>query len=181
MPKTPDEIKKGLECCATVKVGGICPFDCPLQPLCASGDDGAVQREILALIQQLQAENAEKDERIQQLEAENAQLLEKADRFSKVAFEQNMVILGKQDIITKQERRRANYESEIWQLKQQMPRWISVEERLPERDKEVLCLFVYPEGTSVCQNVYYGSGHWLGEGDHVTHWMPLPELPKEAP
>lgn len=85
MTKTPDEIKKGLECCATVKVGGVCPFDCPLQPLCASGDDGAVQREILALIQQLQqnnaqlaidkailaAENAEKDARIRVLESRN--------------------------------------------------------------------------------------------------------------
>lgn len=82
--KSPDEIKKGLECCATVKVGGVCPFDCPLRPLCASGDDGAVQREILALIQQLQhnnaqlaidkaklaAENAEQADRIRQLEAE---------------------------------------------------------------------------------------------------------------
>lgn len=70
MPKTPDEIKKGLECCATVKVGGVCPFDCPLQPLCESGDDGAVQREILSIIQRLQADNAEKDARIKQLEAE---------------------------------------------------------------------------------------------------------------
>lgn len=58
-------------------------------------------------------------------------------------------------------------------------RWISVKERLPKRDEEVLCLFMYPEGRNVCQNVYYGGGHWLGEGDHVTHWMPLPELPKE--
>ena len=179
MWKTPEETKKSLECCYSSVEPIMRCEQCPYygSVVCKMH----LHTDALALIQQLQAENAEKDARIQQLEAENAQLLEKADRFSKVAFEQNMVILGKQDIITKQERRRANYESEIWQLKQQMPRWISVEERLPERDKEVLCLFVYPEGTSVCQNVYYGSGHWLGEGDHVTHWMPLPELPKEAP
>ena len=59
-----------------------------------------------------------------------------------------------------------------------MPRWISVEERMPERDKEVLCFFVYPDSTTVCQNVYYGNGHWLGEGSFVTHWMPLPEPPE---
>ena len=59
------------------------------------------------------------------------------------------------------------------------PRWISVEERLPERDKDVLCFFRYPDSTTVCQNVYYGNGHWLGEGSFVTHWMPIPQPPEE--
>ena len=54
--KTPDEIKKGLDCCMAVQVGGPCPGECPLLDLCKSGDDGAVQREIFALIQQLEAE-----------------------------------------------------------------------------------------------------------------------------
>lgn len=67
------------------------------------------------------------------------------------------------------------------------PRWISVEERLPEVDQPVMiCAF----GKSVGEGVYRGhdgfhhvwkmyasSGtYW---DDEVTHYMPLPEPPKE--
>lgn len=65
------------------------------------------------------------------------------------------------------------------EMEAQVPKWISVKERLPEKDEEVLCFFVYPDLTTMCQNVYYGGGRWLGEGNFVTHWMPLPEPPKE--
>ena len=67
------------------------------------------------------------------------------------------------------------------------PRWIPVTERLPEVDQPVMiCAF----GKSVGEGVYRGhdgfhhvwkmytsSGtYW---DDEVTHWMPLPEPPKE--
>lgn len=59
--------------------------------------------------------------------------------------------------------------------------WISVEDRLPETRTRVLCYFKaeqdYPD--LVCENFYYGGGHWLSEGSRATHWMPLPELPTE--
>lgn len=59
--------------------------------------------------------------------------------------------------------------------------WISVEDRLPEARTRVLCYFKaeqdYPD--LVCENFYYGGGHWLSEGSRATHWMPLPELPTE--
>ena len=60
-----------------------------------------------------------------------------------------------------------------------IPRWISVKERMPDRETKVLCFYRYPDITTVCQNYYYGNGHWLSEGCMVTHWMPLPEPPKE--
>ena len=63
--------------------------------------------------------------------------------------------------------------------------WISVEERLPESDKYVLCcgskggMFV----GSVC-DIILADGKVTafvhgGRGRHITHWMPLPEKPKE--
>lgn len=58
--------------------------------------------------------------------------------------------------------------------------WISVKERMPEKGEMVLCYFKYePESPDViCENTYHGGKLWLSEGSKVTHWMPLPELPK---
>lgn len=66
-------------------------------------------------------------------------------------------------------------------------KWISVEERLPEVGKTVLC---YRDGITG-----YRMGHYIGAeyservaifrdyrdgfGFGVTHWMPLPEMPNE--
>lgn len=65
MSKTPDETKKGLECCADV---GQCDVACPYgedwHPLCIIKKS----KDALALIQQLQAENAEQAGRIRELE-----------------------------------------------------------------------------------------------------------------
>lgn len=65
MPKTPEEIKKGMECCAASYAD--CHRECPYKPDC---DGSQILKDATALIQQLQAENAKKDARIQQLEAE---------------------------------------------------------------------------------------------------------------
>lgn len=62
--KTSDEIKKGLECCAAHDCNG-CGYNCG-----ASTCIDSLLKDISSLIQQLQAENAEKAERIKQLEAE---------------------------------------------------------------------------------------------------------------
>lgn len=68
----------------------------------------------------------------------------------------------------------------------EMPKWIDVKERLPERDDYYLCAvrddFVYP----FVVIKYFCNGEfditdWYKEncGRKVTHWMPLPEPPKE--
>jgi hypothetical protein len=74
------------------------------------------------------------------------------------------------------------------------PFWISVEERLPERGVNVLCYMDFSKNeetkhweNSIADNVYNGvlvgsrpTKHtWAWQGDCVTHWMPLPEPPKE--
>ena len=66
MTKTPDDIKKGLECCSTPRNEEPCR-QCPYAPNNGYCVD-KMSRDAFYLIQQLQAENAEKDARIQQLE-----------------------------------------------------------------------------------------------------------------
>ncbi len=64
--------------------------------------------------------------------------------------------------------------------------WISVKDRLPEEDSKILVF----EGYGIFLASYefneyqkkmffyeYSTGKMFW--DHVTHWMPLPELPKE--
>jgi len=63
-----------------------------------------------------------------------------------------------------------------------MIKWISVEDKLPEDDRDVLVYY----GNNRCgvewinwvKGKCYG---WCGEDNivSVTHWMPLPESPKD--
>ena len=81
MPKTPDDIKKGLECCLGDTHAYHCD-ECPYADDESEVDDGCgdngiqLLEDALALIQQLQAENAEQAARIQQVEAERDAALE---------------------------------------------------------------------------------------------------------
>ena len=69
----------------------------------------------------------------------------------------------------------------IQQLEEQVPKWISVDERLPENDDNYL-VFTSDRNDAVIAT-YYGDGEWL-EYDLinliplVTHWMPIPQLPE---
>ena len=54
-------------------------------------------------------------------------------------------------------------------------RWIPVEERLPETRDPVLTLWV--SGTQSVKQ--HDEKHGWNTGAQVTHWMPLPELPKK--
>ena len=73
--------------------------------------------------------------------------------------------------------------------------WISVDDVLPENGQEVFVAYVFPFQNSLISKHFYsasiyhiddGNGfvnrpHFENEGFHgmrVTHWMPLPPLPK---
>ena len=59
------------------------------------------------------------------------------------------------------------------------PRWISVTEKTPEYDMPQLALNA--DGDALIAN--YAYGEWFdtwGQDVDVTHWMPLPEAPKEG-
>ena len=64
------------------------------------------------------------------------------------------------------------------------PKWISVKDRLPEHNVLVLCVWL--DGRDRKQNrgfaTYQQHGVWYVSNEgmpEVTHWMPLPEPPKE--
>lgn len=74
----------------------------------------------------------------------------------------------------------------------QQMRWIPVEERLPEEGKR--CLLYTPCDRILCVGYYAGKDEWQHRHKwrlvtamrstqtltkKVTHWMPLPQLPKE--
>ena len=66
-------------------------------------------------------------------------------------------------------------------------KWISVEDRLPEEDKKVKILINYFLGGTEVREVAkaaFRNGLWSGDKVYITHplvshWMPLPEPPKE--
>ena len=66
---------------------------------------------------------------------------------------------------------------------QEQRQWVSVKERLPEEFKRVL-VFV-PEKSGLMGKPDLDTdriveGCWVRWGKYVTHWMPLPEPPKEG-
>lgn len=87
----------------------------------------------------------------------------------------------------------ADFAERTAQLEAQVPKWISVEERLPEDNLNVL---VYAIGnnensviamTSYTHNMYgYNIEGWRSPWQYffyeykITHWMPLPPAPKEG-
>ena len=157
--KKPEEIKKGLETC--VSEDGSCD-DCPYAM--------EFRKDLYVCYSTKRAVMADALAYIQQLEREKDDLLE--------------------------ERELNDYlRDRVKQLEAQVPRWISVEERLPEiaehRGKydvsvRVLCACLQKSGRRMVKEGYFEifDGKYFnwripGTIDKITHWMPLPEAPKE--
>lgn len=62
-----------------------------------------------------------------------------------------------------------------WKAKADKYRWISVKDRLPELFTQVLVYDAFEKNITLG---LYGNGDWLFS-KHITHWMPLPDPPKE--
>ena len=64
-------------------------------------------------------------------------------------------------------------------------KWISVKDRLPEPDTKVLVYGRNEYGVYCITCLYSAHRKWLyhnrttADGETITHWMPLPEPPKE--
>lgn len=85
------------------------------------------------------------------------------------------------------DRTKCNFYPEVREkaLKEQEPKfgeWISVKDRLPEKDQDVLCYSNKNGGYKFFGYRGYISGEWMEGGvlhiGDVTHWMPLPKPPK---
>ena len=80
----------------------------------------------------------------------------------------------------------------VEQLEAAQPKWISVEERLPEvSDVALVIANGKPKPHITLHNAYliasyWGDEGWIADGFdgwdalQVTYWMPLPEAPKEG-
>lgn len=69
-------------------------------------------------------------------------------------------------------------QAENEKLKAQVPRWIPVEERLPKKEEDVL---VHYAGGRIDMDWVgkLGAFRWEEVNGEATHWMPLPQAPKE--
>ena len=71
-------------------------------------------------------------------------------------------------------------------LREKVPQWVSVEERLPiDRLSKYLVAFRDAGGSIVDMARYFPSDGWTCDNwevpqNLITHWMPLPEAPEEG-
>ena len=89
-------------------------------------------------------------------------------------------------VIALAQRKQAEAEAERDALREKLPQWISVEERLPERGTQVLGWYKdNPFSPYRHEIVEWNGGGWIFVYAHryvtdVTHWMPLPEAPEKG-
>ena len=169
--KKPEEIKKGLECCKDARCKG-CPYSSIRHCAEENGidaleyikllEEGIEQWELVAAspgavedmgreIARLEAEIERQREKIRVLE------------MSLHAVNDGNAALQRENLM----------------LEGRLPRWISVEERLPEDGQAVIVVLA----DRWCMMGWRWQGKWYTKPTivetGVTHWMPLPEPPKE--
>lgn len=76
-------------------------------------------------------------------------------------------------------------EQRLVEANETSPRWISVKKRLPEDGQKIIAAF-RDSGGWIVDQARYGNGEFDFASwayvwdDNITHWMPLPEPPKEG-
>lgn len=191
---TDKEIIRALRCCEkeVCADGGLCPLFSDADCIVHLGEAAA------DLIERLTAENTALRE---------GASLGKAKRPQKKAYEKSIEFLraltdGQSDeikslrrelewkdmVIALAQRKQAEAEADRDALREKVPQWISVEDRLPEvwknEENDVLVNYMIyaPEFGADIGNYHAEAKRWLCMAIPctVTHWMPLPEAPKFA-
>ena len=161
------EIIQALRCCGkeVCADGGLCPLfsdaDCIVH----------LREAAIDLIERLTAENVV-------LPDGQASALESLRK----------EIEWKDMVIALAQRKQAEAEAERDALREKVPQWISVEDRLPEvwknEENDVLVNYMIyaPEFGADIGNYHAEAKRWLCMAIPctVTHWMPLPEAPEEG-
>jgi len=57
-------------------------------------------------------------------------------------------------------------------------KWVSVKDRLPEKDGFYLAWYTFKGNGHTRDIFYYNSGHGASLSSAITHWMPLPTPPE---
>lgn len=97
--------------------------------------------------------------------------------------------LAAADRIANQSTHIAALQQEIEKLRGQLPRWIPVEERLPENGVRVLAFNMRAKNKYIGiwtrekdpgdgNDCWFDSAGWWYAFDEITHWMPLPTGPE---
>lgn len=170
--KTPDEIKTGLEVCASGAEFGCIDRFCPYGYLEDEGEccDSVLCNDALAYIHQLEDMLKDSAEHAELIMKENAEL----DNV-RLAF-------------AKQTREAAEYKAELLnkvkETIEHLPTWFSVNERLPEDGVDVI-VYTDRNGGNVEFAYYrYSRDAWFAKSillvPNVLYWMPLPEPPTEV-
>jgi hypothetical protein len=107
------------------------------------------------------------------LDAENKQLRAEVERLNNVVLDYQTRCNPYVSLAT--QRDADQLRAEVERLKEAQ-RWIPVEERLPEANTAVLTR--WRDGVFSVE-WRFPSGEWT-TGSTVTHWMPLPQPPKEV-
>ena len=55
-------------------------------------------------------------------------------------------------------------------------RWVSVKDRLPDKDGFYLAYYTFKDGGHACDLFYFDVGSPISNA--ITHWMPLPQKPE---
>lgn len=94
------------------------------------------------------------------------------------------IIYELREIIAELSERCREQEADIKELLKERE-WISAKDRLPKYEQDVLVYLINGEETRIVP-CNYANGVWydcimncVAVPEHITHWMPLPEPPKE--
>ena len=71
-----------------------------------------------------------------------------------------------------------SFANKIYNAGYRKQEWISVDERLPEEDMRVLVYINSERSYTKLDTDRMGDGEWVRWDKDITHWMPLPEVPK---